>query len=118
MDAYDKEVNWLQQQDPPVDNPFPVFVKRKIFETRALNSGPSAVFWQTLRTSDVTALLGGTPESIEGLQLELFSGKILSILEDTSANAPASLSSLAATFASVASDFPRENGILHKEVKH
>ena len=27
VDAYDKEVNWLQQQDPPVDNPFSVSVK-------------------------------------------------------------------------------------------
>ena len=97
VDAYDKEVNWLHQQEPAVDNPLPACVKAKVFHTRASNAWPSTIFWQTLRSSDMSKMMD--EDSIEPLQLKLFPGKILSITQDEKPTAAMSnLSSLASSF--------------------
>ena len=57
VDAYDQQANWLKQQDPPVDNPFPVDLQKQIFSTRAAHAWPAVKCWQSMSPSTAVAFM-------------------------------------------------------------
>ena len=70
VDAFDKEMNWLRQQDPAVPDPFPQCLKTKIWHTRAGNAWPASMFWRALRAEELHGAV--TQDIVNGFQMELF----------------------------------------------
>ena len=70
------QINLLDQQEPPVANPFPPCWKKSLRSTGADLAHSSADFWAFLADEKLYQFLGSS-DQVEAMQLELFAGGIL-----------------------------------------
>ena len=116
VDIFDSQMNWLSQQDPPVSTPFPSCLQQRVFTTRASSAWPADVFWQSIRTSEISKL--DLPEDgKEGMQVNLFSANILDLSQhDKHTTAKSNLTSLAQSFFASCEDLFSSCAKLNAEV--
>ena len=80
VDVYESQRHWLSRQSPAVDDPFSKYFMHAMHSTYCENIWPPQGFWKKLGDDIMATVV--EHGSIESHQLELISGKILSITQD------------------------------------